>query len=258
MKDNEKFYEAFDWSTFTDANENIKAVKEFIPEDVHSIIDIGCGNGLITNELGKTYRVLGVDRSKKALEFVTTEKLESSCDHIDVADESFDMVFSSELLEHLNDEIYFGTLKEFKRISKKYILISVPFDESLSKGKIQCEKCNYIYHRNLHMRSFNEEVFKTHFPEYKVLKSRSFGLKVRKYNASLAKIKHKVSPTRSWIPTYMTKNETRATLCPNCEHQFKYPYKFNLLAFMCDCLNVAVSPKIPYWFIILLEKKQGE
>lgn len=255
MKDNEKFYEEFDWNSFNIAKENIKVVSTFIPSDVNTIIDVGCGNGLITNELSKKYKVLGVDRSKNALSFVTCDKLESSCDQIAVPNESFDLVFSSELLEHLNDEIYKGTISEFKRISKKYILISVPFDESLSKGKIQCEKCHYIYHRCLHMRVFNENVIKKDFPDYKILSSHTFGLKVRKYNQTIAKIKQSISKPKSWIPLYMTKNESRQTLCPNCEHKFIYPYKFNFFAFMCDAVNVMITKKIPYWYIVLLEKK---
>ncbi|MBK8628516.1 MAG: hypothetical protein IPN86_24085 [Saprospiraceae bacterium] len=41
------------------------------------------------------------------------------------------MALSSEVLEHLPEEIYNSTTKELSRISKKYILISVPNDESI-------------------------------------------------------------------------------------------------------------------------------
>lgn len=43
-------------------------------------------------------------------------------------------------------------------------------------------------------------------------------------------------------------------MCPNCGYSFIIPYKFNLLASICDGLNILISRKIPYQLCILLEK----
>lgn len=72
--DNKNVYEKFDWEQLQTKNllNKIEIINEFIPDDVKSIIDIGCGNGIITNMLSAKYDVTGVDRSEKALSFVTT------------------------------------------------------------------------------------------------------------------------------------------------------------------------------------------
>ncbi len=254
--DNAKFYEAFEWGNFTNADINVKYISEMIPHDVKTIIDVGCGNGLITNALDSKYSILGVDRSRAALDYVKTEKLLAECDNIPVANDSYDLALSSEVLEHLPEEIYNSTTKELSRISKKYILISVPNDESIHKGMICCPNCKYEYHRNLHMRSFKEETLEMSFPDFVKIDVKTFGLKVRQYNKSLAKIKHKFTSPSSWIPWFWTKGTSRKSFCPNCEHEFENKYKFNPLSLFLDIVNILVSPKKAFWLIMLLKRKE--
>jgi len=107
--DNSVYYELSNWGK---SNLSIhlrtksEKIFEFTPSDVKTIIDIGCGDGIIKNKLANKYEVTGVDRSANALKFVTTTKILSSSEKIDVPDKSFDMVFSSELLEHLEDKVF--------------------------------------------------------------------------------------------------------------------------------------------------------
>lgn len=253
--DNAKFYEVFSWENFTDAEENIKHISKMIPADVKTIIDIGCGNGLITNALSEYYSILGVDRSSRALEFVKTGKMQSDCDNIKVADRSFDLVLSSELLEHLPEETFIKTIAEFSRIAKSYILISVPNEESINKGLICCPKCKYVYHRNLHMRSFTDHSIKMNFLDFEVLKVEKFGLKVRQYHPYISKLKHKFTDPGSWIPWFWTKGESRESFCPNCEHSFVNKYKFSMVGIILDFLNIIVSAKKEFWLIVLLKRK---
>lgn len=94
--DSKELYEKFDWDSLKEEHLKSKIVKilEAIPPNVSGIIDIGCGNGAITNAIGKIYDVTGVDRSESALKFVKTKKIQASSDSIPVDDHSFDMVAS--------------------------------------------------------------------------------------------------------------------------------------------------------------------
>jgi len=254
--DNKAVYENFAWEAFKadSLKGKITKVIQTIPTDVDSIIDIGCGNGLITNVLGQKYNVTAVDRSEEALKFIETKKIKASCDNIPLEEKSFDMVFSSELLEHLPDDILQGTIAEFKRLSKKYILITVPNDENPNKLSIVCPKCSYAYNSSNHLRSFDIKKLKKIFSEYQLITTLTFGKKVRYYNKNILKLKTNLSPSRSWIPYYWMPKEKRKTTCPSCEYTFENPYKFNLFSFGFDLLNVVVSPKKPYWLFALFEK----
>jgi len=254
--DNKQVYEHFDWESFTSDSlkEKVKKVIDSIPSDVESIIDVGCGNGLITNILGEKYDITAVDRSEKALKYVKTNTVNASSNSIPLADNLFDMVFSSELLEHLPDDILKGTISEFKRLSKKYIFITVPNNENPTKLSIVCPKCNYLYNSPNHLRNFDLKKLSAHFPEYKLIKTFIFGKKIRYYNDNILKLKLRLSPSSSWIPYYWMPKEKRRTTCPSCEHTFENLYKFNILSLSCDLLNIVVSPKKPYWLFAVFEK----
>ena len=255
--DNTAVYDKFDWSYINRdyLKGKIEKIIEWIPENVQTIVDIGCGNGVITNVLGSHYDVTAVDRSKHALESVETKKLSASADSIPLPDQSFDMVFSSELLEHLNDDLLKGTISEIKRLSKKYVFITVPNDENPDKLSIRCPECKYVYNSPNHLRRFKASDFSALFPEYKTLKILAFGSKVRYYNPAILKIKKSLAPASSWIPKYWIEESKRNTICPNCENEFNYPYKFNPIATGLDIINVILSPKKPCWLFVLMEKE---
>lgn len=255
--DNKKIYDDYDWASFkiSALRGKVQKVIETIPQEVETIIDIGCGNGVITNVLGKEYQVLGVDRSEKALKFVETEKLAASCDSIPIVDKKFDMVFSSELLEHLPDLVLENTVKEMARLTNKYILITVPNNENPDKLLIECPNCKYVFNSPHHLRSFTEEKLALLFPGFEIVNSFVYGLKVRYYNRKLLDVKRKWTPSESWIPYYWIKKDARKTTCPSCENIFEYNYRFNPISTTIDIMNVIISPKKPYWLFVLFEKK---
>ena len=255
--DNKNIYEKFDWASLKeeDLKDKILKVLEFIPEDVNTIVDVGCGNGAITNVISKQYEVTGVDRSKEALKHLQTKTVLASADNIPLSSAYCDLVFSSELLEHLDDDTFAKTIKELKRLTKKYIFITVPNDENPDKLSIRCPRCKFVYNRPNHLRSFKPKDFKILFPEYKILKTFAFGSKVRYYNPAILTVKKRITPASSWIPKYWIEKSKRKTFCPKCENEFIYPYRFNLIATGLDILNVILSPKKPYWLFVLMEKK---
>lgn len=255
--DNSQVYEKFDWESLTDSSLSgkISKVLETIPEDVKDILDVGCGNGVITNVLGENYEVTGVDRSSAALKSVKTKKVQASADSIPIEDNSFDMVFSSELLEHLDDKTLKKTVSELSRLSRKYLFITVPNAENPDKLSIKCPNCNYIYNRPNHLRSFKIEILTNLFPEFELITSFTHGRKVRYYNKSLLKLKKAISPSHSWIPYFWIDKNHRSTICPSCEHEFENHYKVNVLATGVDIVNAVLSPKKPYWLFALMKKK---
>ncbi|MBI5102210.1 MAG: glycosyltransferase [Nitrospirae bacterium] len=132
-------------------------ILSMIPEGTGSILDVGCGDGFITNRLPEGIDVTGMDISEEALKHVTRGKMVGSISSIPFPDSRFDLVMANDVIEHLPEELYQRALPELFRVSSKYVLLTVPYAEQLEKSYVKCAHCATLYHINYHHRSFTEE-----------------------------------------------------------------------------------------------------
>jgi len=235
-----------------DIRKKLPLLFSHIPGDVESVLDAGCGNGAITNNFPDKYHVVGIDSSSEALKYVEREKILCSADRIPVADHSFDMVFSSELIEHLPSGILNGTINEFKRIAKKYIYLSVPNNEQIEFNYILCPACHKVFHAYGHINSFSvNDLKKLLGDEFKLIWHTTTGKKVRTYNRLLLRLRHK------FARKYFAPNNF--TICPHCGNKEFGPHKGNLLSKVLNGLNLIMPDKGKhYWLVALFERNRSQ
>lgn len=160
--------------------QRIEFTAGYVPQEVRSLADIGCGNGVFVNHLKKiqpSLKLMAIDRSATALKYVETEKLQGSIFSIPLDDASYDCVTCLEVIEHLPVSVFKHSLKELARVSSNYIIISVPFEEDLELNHNQCPACKTIFNQDLHMRSFSKATIETLLEEfgYRCLKTDTLG-----------------------------------------------------------------------------------
>lgn len=143
--------------------ERLEIVKRIIPDDVISILDVGCGNGALSNFLDDKYDILGIDQSTEALKFFKNRKLIGSISSMTFEDKSFDLVICSDVLEHLDGDNFQLTVEELARVSKKYLLVISPNDEDLRENLALCRNCGKEFHINSHLRSLSFKKIKSLF-----------------------------------------------------------------------------------------------
>lgn len=224
-------------------------LESMIPDGINDIIDVGCGNGIITNVLSKKYDVTGVDSSEKALKFIEGKSVQSQINSISLPDKCADLVLCSEVLEHLPSEVLYKGVEELIRISKKYILISVPNQELLKAYFVECSNCGHKFHATEHVNSFTSKKLANLFePSCNVISVKEGGPLVRKYNSTLLHIKQNVGGV------YYTP-ESGIMLCDSCGNTKPSDAKSNIISKATNLLNRAVSSKKPYWLFCLFEKK---
>ena len=105
-------------------------------------VDVGCGEGytldrIIKEKIGKNY--IGIDNSPTAINlgkelFPGVNLQVADIYQLSLADNSSDLVICTEVLEHLDNP--FVALKEIIRVSKKYLVLSVPNEPFFSLRNI--------------------------------------------------------------------------------------------------------------------------
>jgi SAM-dependent methyltransferase len=238
------------WQDY-DSDEQIhnKAERIFrlIPADVMSIIDVGCGNGIITNRLATKWDVIGLDSSAEALKYLNCPTILASATQIPVEDRKFDLALSSQMLEHLNQQELIKAISEIKRISHKYILISVPNNEFLDVCHVSCPDCSVVFHAWHHLQSFDDKCIKSLFsPEYSLTQLYSFGPKQKRWIPLLLHWKQSLG---QWM------NPRDATICPKCGNSCFPQPESNILTRIINGVNKLVCGSKPYWRVYVFRKK---
>lgn len=126
----EKWYSAFDDPVALLRAENkvkfpwiLNKLRELLPADC-KILDVGCGGGLLSNELARQgYRVTGIDLSPGSLHVARKYDVTRSVHyevgdayHLPYGDESFDAVTTMDFLEHVDKPA--EVIKECSRVLK--------------------------------------------------------------------------------------------------------------------------------------------
>lgn len=132
------------------------------------ILDFGCGAGSLIGHLldmGISCEVQAIERSAECVDVVRKKfgshpmfrgvnemtRLPVPCD-----DDSVDVVFLVEVLEHLLASEFVPTVQEIGRILRRggHAVVTVPNDENLEGSKVICPECGGVFHRWQHQRSF--------------------------------------------------------------------------------------------------------
>jgi SAM-dependent methyltransferase len=86
-------------------------VHRYLPEgDQVKVLDIGCGSGLMLNDLAKTGQTFGMDMSDEAISFskeIFDGRVEKGAlpDQVPYQEDFFDLITALDVIEHIDDDI---------------------------------------------------------------------------------------------------------------------------------------------------------
>lgn len=137
-----------------------------------NICDFGAGrNGVLKSIVGAKANISGIwatEFSGRAAGIVT-EKFAGvgsfrGCvmvedGHVPLDSDCFDMVFLTEVIEHLSDTQANIVLPEIRRLLKRggAIVVTTPNNEQLVEETMRCPECGCLYHKWQHVKSFTQE-----------------------------------------------------------------------------------------------------
>lgn len=208
--DNPEIWSPAAWQNHAADYERARLAAEWLPGEVRSVLDVGCGNGVFTNLVETNRFKVGLDLSRVALEYVTALRLQANATRLPFANNSFDASLSMEMLEHLPFPIYQSALNELVRVSRRYILVTVPYDENLKYNRVICPICMCAFHPYHHVRRYQPSAFET-----------MFGLHYR-----LVRLEPVVPTRREALPVlwnyirlylhHQGRNYPNGVICPQC------------------------------------------
>lgn len=148
-----------------------------LPSDLDSALDLGCGAGVVTNLLADRYaRVVGLDFAYAALVQVKPLRVLARVEQLPFADKSFDVCIATQVLEHLPLRLRRDTLAEINRVTKHFVLITVPHAEVLESAQAKCEECGCVFHIYRHAARFTASTMKELLePAFRLQTTRQLG-----------------------------------------------------------------------------------
>jgi cyclopropane fatty-acyl-phospholipid synthase-like methyltransferase len=146
-----------------EVNKIIKDIKS--DNNELKILDMGCGSGefieYLRNNTGCS--CYGVDLSQERVEisqstFPNVSFSVGSLESISYQKDKFDIIISTQTIEHLFDEDLKPTFDEMNRLLKTNgrLLLTTRFEEDLNVRKRVCPDCHAIFLHSQHLQSFSE------------------------------------------------------------------------------------------------------
>lgn len=137
-----------------------------------NILDLSCGKGDIilacSSHLKTGQHISGVDVSehsiRKTMHLNENNPHFAGAIHLNDVVHTFqtgsqDLVFSTEVIEHLTDEEVTAFLNECNRllVKKGTLVLTTPNEEVLDSGKNMCPECGCTFHRWQHRQSWSPQ-----------------------------------------------------------------------------------------------------
>lgn len=135
----------------------VQAIRDFWPAGIGSVLDVGCGDGKLTSRLAApgAPKIVGLDSSAEALSRLPFDSVLGDAQALPFPGAAFDLVMSTDTLEHMPDAEEAAAWGELFRVAGKAVLVAVPFREELLDATARCAGCGETYHVNWHQRRYD-------------------------------------------------------------------------------------------------------
>lgn len=147
-----------------------------LPADAGTAVDIGARDGFISARLadrGVSVTALDLDQPQIDDPRITCVKGDATA--LTFGDGHFDLVFCAEVLEHIPTPLLTKACSELARVSRRHLLIGVPYKQDLRLDRSTCSSCGKTNPPWGHVNSFDEARLGALFPRCRVAKKSFVG-----------------------------------------------------------------------------------
>lgn len=146
----------------------MKIVKR-VSDRGETVLDIGARDGYFSKILTNYFeRVSALDLVKPTFSHQNILCVQGDITDLNYNDNSFDFVFCAEVLEHIPSHLVERACSELSRVTKKYLLIGVPYKQDIRFGRTTCYSCGGKNPPWGHVNSFDRQSLINLFPIFNV------------------------------------------------------------------------------------------
>ncbi|HUV37696.1 MAG TPA: class I SAM-dependent methyltransferase [Patescibacteria group bacterium] len=157
------------WRTITEAvelveysvnqeDERIEDLIRIAPKGCSSVLDVGARDGRVSMALAPHFEaVTALDLVKPNIRHPKVSNVQGDVTELQFPDDSFDVVFCMEVLEHIRPEMLERACAEIVRVATYDVVIGVPYEQDLRIGRTVCLSCGKANPPWGHINMFNEK-----------------------------------------------------------------------------------------------------
>lgn len=141
-----------------------------VPKDGHAVLDVGARDGYFSKLLAEHFNIVtALDLEELSIRHQKIRCVKGDITRLDYADNSFDLVFCAEVLEHIPPPLLEQACSELSRVAKTHLLIGVPYKQDLRFGRTTCYCCGKKNPPWGHVNTFDEHRLQNLFPKFDAL-----------------------------------------------------------------------------------------
>ena len=143
-------------------------IMRLVPTGYSTILDAGARDGYFSLLLAERFQsVTALDLTRPEVDHERIVCVLGDLTHLDFPDNSFDVVFCSEVLEHI--PALQKACSEIVRVTRHTAIIGVPYRQDIRFGRVTCSSCGQIGPPWGHVNSFDEAKLERLFSPLKLV-----------------------------------------------------------------------------------------
>jgi len=234
----------------------MRIVSGFV-ENAQTALDIGARDGHFSRLFTEYFSsVTALDLEKPEIPHDNIDCIKGDLTSLQMQDNSFDFVFCSEVLEHIPTEKLHVACGELARVTKRFLLVGVPFDQDIRLDQTTCLSCERTNPPWGHVNSFDTQRLYQLFSSLHVRETSFVGLAKSRTNFLSAWLMNLA------MNPYGTYEQDER--CIYCGNELRQPSNNTLInklmrksAVWLRNIQLTFSSPKPIWVHILFEKEQG-
>lgn len=151
--------------------QRIAGLMDMVPRGLQSAIDVGARDGFLSVALtDRVEHVVALDLIAPDIAHPRVTALTGDATRMGFPDSNFDLVLCAEVLEHFASPALEVICAELVRVSRRYVLIGVPFEQDTRFGRLTCRVCGHHNPPWGHVSVFDELRLRQLFTDLRVTK----------------------------------------------------------------------------------------